>query len=266
MPPRRTNAGARAESRASDDSPRLLGAGVHVAPRGRHFPLHAHGSWELVYYLRGRVRCPIGEEWYDAMPGTVLVTPPGVPHAEYTDAGYTNRHIQVQAPASQAWPRVCYDDGDRSLGRIFDALTQEVAHPGPDRDDMARLLLAELDLRLRRARATVDVPSGERLVAEAERLVEERFASRIRIADIAAELGVSPSGLRAYFARFRGTTLRAYLHAVRLRHAMGYLRNSTLTLQSIAELTGYDSVSHLSRHVKAATGASPGTLRGPQRS
>jgi len=34
-----------------------------------------------------------------------------------------------------------------------------------------------------------------------------------------------------------------------------------LPLQAIAELTAYDSVSHLSRHVKAATGSAPGALR-----
>ncbi|WP_020575935.1 helix-turn-helix domain-containing protein [Actinopolymorpha alba] len=242
--------------------PRLLGAGIHVAPPRRDFPLHSHGSWELVYYVSGRARCPVGEEWYDATPGTVLLTPPQTPHAEYTTGGYTNRHVQVAAPAGWPWPRVCFDDGDRSMGRVFDGLAREVAQPVVDSGELARLLLAELDILLRRAAARADLPTGERIVAEAERIVEARFASCIRISDLADELGVSPSTLRAYFAKYRRTSLRAHLHGVRLRHALGHLRNSTLTLQAIADLTGYDSVSHLSRHVKAATGTSPGRLRG----
>ena len=108
---------------------------------------------------------------------------------------------------------------------------------------------------------TSPVIAAEQLVAQAERIFEERFASRIRIATVAAELGISPSGLRASFARLRGTSPRAALQHVRLRHALGHIRNSTLPLQAIADLTGYDSVSHLSRHIKAATGSSPGALR-----
>ncbi|HEY8455788.1 MAG TPA: AraC family transcriptional regulator [Actinopolymorphaceae bacterium] len=251
----------------SYDTPlQLLGGGMHVAGRGRDFPLHAHGSWELVYYVRGRARCSIGEEWYDGTPGTILLTPPYTRHAEYTDGGYTNRFLQVDAPAAWQWPRLCYDDGDRTIGRLFDALTHEIAHPGPDHKELVRLLLAELDLRVRRARDVNTVSEAESLVVAAERLVDERFGSRLKIADIARELGVSQSTLRAHYARIRGTTLRAYMHGVRLRHAIGYLRNSTLTLQAIAELTGYDSVSHLSRHVKKATGQSPGRIRTAARS
>jgi AraC-like DNA-binding protein len=105
------------------------------------------------------------------------------------------------------------------------------------------------------------VTSAEQLVTQAERIFEERFAARIRIATVAAELGISPSALRASFARLRGTSPRTALQNVRLRHALSHIRNSTLPLQVIADLTGYDSVSHLSRHIKAATGSAPGALR-----
>ena len=39
-----------------------------------------------------------------------------------------------------------------------------------------------------------------------------------------------------------------------MRHALGLLRGSTLPLESVARQCGYDSASHLSRSVKAATG------------
>jgi AraC-like DNA-binding protein len=244
-------------------SPRLLGAGVHSAGPGKDFPSHAHTSWELVYYVRGRITCPIGAETYSATPGTVLLTPPRTWHAELSRTGYVNRFLQVSAPAGWAWPRMCFDDGERTLGRVFDALVREATQPGADSAELCGLLLGELDLRLRRAAAAGASPLtvAEQLVGQAERLFEERFATRVRIASVAAELGLSASSLRAYFVRFRGMSPRAALQGVRLRHALGHIRNSTLTLQAIAELTGYDSVSHLSRHVKAATGSAPGALR-----
>jgi len=240
---------------------RLLGAGVHTAGPGKDYPSHAHTSWELVYYVRGRITCPVGEETYAATPGTVLLTPPRTWHAELSRTGYVNRFLQVDAAAGWPWPRVCFDDGERSLGRVFDALVRESTQPCDDSDRLCSLLLGELDLLLRRAAAAAPVTAAEQLVAQAERIFEERFASGIRVGSVAAELGISPSGLRASFARLRGTSPRAALQNVRLRHALGHIRNSTLTLQAIAELTGYDSVSHLSRHVKAATGSAPGALR-----
>lgn len=246
------------------EPPQLIGAGAHVAAPGQHFPLHAHRSWEIVYYVSGRASCPIGPLTYEGTPGTILATPPETPHAELTEAGYANRFVQLTAAPDRDWPRVSYDDGDGSIGRLFRALTHEFLRSAPERDRMLGLLVEQLDLELRRAGA--ERPGGlpERIVTAAERLIEQRYAERLRIADLCAELACSPSALRAYFGRLRGTSPRAYLRAVRLRHVLGYLRNSTLTLQTIAELCGYDSVSHLSRHVRAATGSAPGALRRAQ--
>ncbi|MEU8221169.1 AraC family transcriptional regulator [Kribbella sp. NPDC048915] len=239
-------------------SPRLLGAGVHTAAPGKDYPSHAHTSWELVYYVRGRITCPIGDATYDATPGTVLLTPPNTWHAELSRTGYANRFLQVAAPPKQPWPRLVYDDPDQTLRRVFDALVRET-----ESEELRAILLAELDLRLRRAAATTPASPAEQLVAQAEQLFEERFATGLRITRVAADLGISPSGLRAAFTQVRNTSPQAALQAVRLRHALAHIRNSTLTLQSIAELTGYHSVSHLTRHVKAATGSPPGALRTP---
>jgi transcriptional regulator GlxA family with amidase domain len=54
----------------------------------------------------------------------------------------------------------------------------------------------------------------------------------------------------------------AYLQAIRVQHALGIIRNSNLSLETVAHACGYDSASHLSRHVKRVTGQSPGALRG----
>jgi hypothetical protein len=84
---------------------RLLGAGIHTAGPGKDYPSHAHTSWELVYYVRGRITCPVGDETYAATPGTVLLTPPQTWHAELSRTGYTNRFLQVDATTAWPWPR-----------------------------------------------------------------------------------------------------------------------------------------------------------------
>lgn len=241
-------------------SPRVVFAGAHAALRGHDFPLHQHPTWELVYYRRGRIRAPIGTESYDASPGTLLATPPEIEHAEIALTAYQNYFVGVEAAAGAPWPRVAFDDAERSLGRVMSAIVREHAAPAID-EQMVKLLVAELDLLLRRS-ATSDAPThAERLVAQAERLLEERYAQQVRIADVAREIGISESALRAQFVALRKVTPMEYLHSVRLRHALAHLRHSTMTLDAVAELAGYHSASHLSRRVKRMTGARPGELR-----
>jgi AraC-like DNA-binding protein len=245
----------------------LCAAGAYQAPRGRDFPRHAHDTWELVYYRDGNILCPLGDAVYEGLPGVLLLTPPHTPHAEVARTAYSNYFLVVDAPADAPWPLRCYDDADGSLERVCAALVREWSTPADeapaDRDALVALLLAELDLRLRRARAQADLLPAEALVRRAERLIAERATARPapKIGDIAREVGVAPSTLRALFAERRGGTPRAHLRRSRLRHALALLRGSTLTLDAVAGLCGYDSASHLSRDVKRETGESPGALR-----
>ncbi len=240
---------------------RLIGAGAYQAPTGVDFPPHQHHTWELVYYRNGYIQCPVGHEQYSSQPGMLLLTPPHTVHAEIAVTAYSNYYIAVDAPADHPWGRRCYDDQDRNLESICRAMVREWGGRSPDRETMLELLLCQLDILLRRARSQQQISDGESVVRAAERLLEERFASEITIEQAAREIGVSPSNLRALFARLRGNSPLAHLHAVRLRRATEFLRNSSLTLERIAALCGYDSASHLSRHVKRATGKSPGALR-----
>lgn len=246
------------------ETPRRLGlehAGQYEARQGEDFPPHRHSTWELIYYRAGRIACPVGSELFESRPGMVLLTPPWTTHAEYARTAYANYFLVVDAPTRAPWPRVCFDDADRTLGTLFAAVAREWQGQAADRDGMLALLLAQLDILLRREQEQRRLSAGERLVREAERIMEERSAASITIGEIAGEVGVCPSSLRAQFARRRGRSPRSYLHALRVQRALALIRTSSLTLEEISGLCGYDSASHLSRHVKRATGTSPGALR-----
>ncbi|RZJ13204.1 MAG: AraC family transcriptional regulator [Rubrivivax sp.] len=68
-----------------------------------------------------------------------------------------------------------------------------------------------------------------------------------------------------HFARmFRASmscTVHDWVSARRIDRARALLRETALPLADIAAACGYAGASHLSRHVKAATGATPGQLR-----
>lgn len=240
---------------------KLVGAGAYAAPIGRDFPPHQHTIWEVVYYREGNIRCPVGETVYIGQPGTILSTPPGVIHAEIARTAYANYFLQIAAPPNTPWPVLAYDDGAGTLGGLCAAIVREAGGCADDRNTLLPLLLGQLDIYLRRMTRQTETPEAERIVRQAERLIEERHAEPIRLTEIARTVGVSPSTLRAYFAARRGVSPRDLLRTTRARRALAFLRTSDLTLDAIARLTGYDSASHLSRHIRQITGDAPGVVR-----
>lgn len=244
-----------------DDSLRVISAGAWQAVEGSHFLPHKHTTWEIVYYRSGKIACPVGTERYESQPGMLLATPPETPHAEYAWTAYANYFIQIEAPDDHPWPRVCFDDAWRTLSTVCAAIVRECEGEEEDAPRMLQLLARQLDLLLKRAHRRHYLSEAEAVVSRAERLIDERFARPVTISEIAGEVGVSPSYLRGQFARLRGCSPKERLHAVRSQQALAMLCNSSRTLETIAGLCGYNSASHLSRHIRRYAGKSPGAIR-----
>ncbi len=236
-------------------------AGPYEAGQGKDMPFHCHDWWELIYYRKGSIDSIVGSQVFRGEPGVVVPIPPQVAHAELALTPYANYWIQLIAPVNHPWPHVCFDDEHGMFGHVCGALAREWNSQSHCRDDMIELLVAELDILLQRSLEQTLVSADELLVRKAQRIIQERYNQRLRIADIASEVGVSPSFLREIFVALRGESPRAYLQSLRVQRALGILRNSNAPLETVADACGYDSASHLSRYVKRATGQSPGTWR-----
>jgi len=167
----------------------------------------------------------------------------------------------IGAPDDSPWPHIVYDDQHGALGALCAAIVREWDSNGTRRAEMLTLLIQQLSIMLQRSQEYHPRSAAEQLVQRAIRLFEERYAAPLRISEVAHELGVSVSHLRAQFTQVHGQSPSAYLQAVRERHALALLRTSTLSLEEIAQLCGFCSASHLSSHIKTSTGARPGVLR-----
>ncbi|MEO7719806.1 MAG: AraC family transcriptional regulator [Capsulimonas sp.] len=234
-------------------------AGIHDGCSD--FPLHHHDMWEVIYQRAGHVKTRQGGALFTMSPGMIIVHSPGVDHADIYSAHYELIYLHFDATHAPQWPRLCHDDRRQSISRVCEALYREFQGVDNGSDRMRLLLTAELDILLQRAREEQELTSGQRLVAEAMQLMEERYRLKITMGALAAEIGVSRSSLYSHFCQLRGQSPPDYLLGVRLRHALGLLHHSPMTLEAIADRSGFHSASHLSRHIKAATGASPGALR-----
>jgi AraC family transcriptional regulator len=83
----------------------------------------------------------------------------------------------------------------------------------------------------------------------------------LSLARLAAEAHLSEFHFARMFRVSMGCSVHGWVAARRLDRARALLRETALPLADIAAACGYAGASHLSRHVKAATGATPGAFR-----
>lgn len=92
-------------------------------------------------------------------------------------------------------------------------------------------------------------------------LIEERHGESISLADIAEEVGLHRSTVAAGFRRYLGRSVGQTISEIRLAHALKEIRSGGRPLAEVALVCGYYDQSHMGRHVKRATGSTPGQIR-----
>jgi len=103
--------------------------------------------------------------------------------------------------------------------------------------------------------------SSDVAVSDAVRLLDERYASPIRIAEVAREVGLCADHLTVVFFQVMGRTPQNYLQHVRIERAKALLQQTGNSLADIAIQTGFTDASHLSRTFRGLSGESPGEFR-----
>ncbi len=98
-------------------------------------------------------------------------------------------------------------------------------------------------------------------VFRAQRFMRQHLHERIRIADIAAHVCLSPSGLQHAFSRATGRSPMAVLRQMRVEIAKALLLRTGMTVEEISASTGFADAFHLSRVFKKLTGEPPQAYR-----
>ena len=102
---------------------------------------------------------------------------------------------------------------------------------------------------------------GGGLIDRAKALVRNEYARPLSLARVAARLGVSPGYLSRLFRRESGVTLTAYIHSVRLQHALLLLAAGGRSLSEVSYLVGYHSYRDFYRNFMKHEKASPRQAR-----
>ncbi len=82
---------------------------------------------------------------------------------------------------------------------------------------------------------------------KAKSYIQQHYAEKVLVQDIAAVLGITPNYLSSTFRRETGMRLSEYLVSVRLEKARDLLRDGRMTYEEVAEAVGIGTETYLNR-------------------
>ncbi|MFC7531886.1 AraC family transcriptional regulator [Actinoplanes sp. GCM10030250] len=104
--------------------------------------------------------------------------------------------------------------------------------------------------------------SDEPLLAAVFEVVERRFSEPVSLADVAAELAISPGHLTTVVRRKTGRTVQQWLAQRRMQQARRLLAETDLTVAAIARRVGYPDAGYFIRRFRTDHGMTPARWRG----
>jgi two-component system response regulator YesN len=104
-------------------------------------------------------------------------------------------------------------------------------------------------------------PVGNLLVRKAVEYIEENYATKISLKDVASHLYVTPNYLSNLFKHHTGENMSSYILEYRMNKAKEYLRRPEYTVKEISDMVGIETVSYFSINFKKKFGCTPSEYR-----
>nr|WP_154363651.1 response regulator [Duganella alba] len=188
--------------------------------------------------------------------------------------GFAACRLLKANPATRAIPIIflsALDEPDERVAGLAMGGVDFVAKPYHPAEVFARVRI-HLELAgLRKAGpAAEDAPApalpslhdpDEVVALAAMRLIDDNLAASLTLAGIARALGTHEKRLSQAFRRHVGTTVFAYLGEARIRRGRQLLADTDMTVQQIAELTGFRSAANFATAFREQVDSTPTAYR-----
>ena len=165
-----------------------------------------------------------------------------------------------------SFPTILPHEHDRTVGRLLHMLEQtQGAPPGRAPAQLCRELSAVYRLLDILFSVGAEKERPNERAEQLRRYIERKYARPIDAKDLAAQAGMSVSGLYRLFAKELGLSPANYVNRVRLENACVLLSHSDLRIGEVAQAVGFADVFYFSRLFTRQYGASPSAFRARER-
>jgi AraC family transcriptional regulator len=243
----------------------ILNETVYV-PRAT-IPPHSHQNAYFCLVRQGKYTEAYVSKTRSCGPLTFAFHPPGELHSEsFGDAEARSFNIEI----TENWlrrvcDRVSFDAPLAFQGGPVTGIALRLYREFQVTDAVSCIAIEGLILEIiatafRRAQsgARPSAPAWLRTVCE---ILNDRFAERLGLGQIAHLVGVHPVYLATAFRRHYNCTIGEYVRRLRLEYSCRELARSNRPLAEIAVAAGYADQSHFCRTFKNSTGLSPAQYR-----
>lgn len=251
---------------------KTLGISAYRLREGcRDLPWHFHEEYVIGLMESGKRRFLWGSRAYPIHRGAILLLNPGESHAcarqgeEPLDfCSFSIRRETMATLAKQAgWdgPAVFGQPvvREEEIAALLRSLHRMVM-AGEESAEREALLILTVGEILRRWGQMPKPQPCRQEVAEACKLIEERYPERLRLEDLCRRTGTSSSTLLRAFLKEKGITPYRYLENIRIREAQRLLRQGASPLTAALE-TGFSDQSHFTNRFGSITGLAPGVYQ-----
>lgn len=242
--------------------------------RPSHVSPHLHKSLECVYIMNGSLALGIDQELYSMEKGDFAIIFPELIHhyqafgptfskavyilaAPSLTGGYLH-NIQQYRPE---YPVILAKDVHPD---IFHAINSLLFHPSDSECHV--LYQAYVQIILARSLPVFhlikrDMENSQDIVYQVVSYISRHFKESFTLADMAHDLGISPSSLSRFFSSTFHMNFNHYLNETRLEYACSLLRHTDQTILNICGESGFDSQRTFNRVFKAYHHISPRDYR-----
>lgn len=216
-----------------------------------------------IYVRSGALHAVCGDRTADAAAGQLVLMDCRLPHRYYVTEPTEILWFHFAGNESAAYVRLLTDehgicfDGNREISRCF----EQIFHYG----DKQLYNEHRISVYIQSVLCCLAVPDTKQDIPEVIRpaveYIAEHFREEVTLETLAVLCHVSVTHLIRCFTRYVGFRPHDYLQEQRLRHAKVLLTGSSLSIEQIAEQSGFNSASHFSRVFRSREKMTPSAFR-----
>lgn len=256
---------------------------------------HTHDFYQICFVDRGGI-----EHWQDDAPvllnaGDAFIVPPGFVHKilfpdssasiyslsfaeDLFHSGFARSNVyhfmtalKIETLEEQRIPirmKVVLDNSRRqTLRSLMDALIREQESSCPPELTAAASLVASILCILSQGyfldnqQQLQDVTRYNQSIADCISYIDTHFTQPLTMGELTKKFALSRSKFSLLFPQCTGMTLKRYIAQKRIDYALMLIQSTSLPIQEISEMCGYEDVSTFYRNFTKITGTQPSAYR-----